>query len=187
MHVLRNFRVFKGPEWSITDQQADSAADHITPTSDSSQSSSHRSLYRKKVKVALTRLLSVGFRSWSRFLAVSLLVTWVINPAIGCNYFPPGLQLPSRPLRGLVPISLLGEQRHDGCEQFAYDWYPTASRLRFKPRSYCAWVQHANGSNGILSPGLWLTSPAGWLPRTGISSGTLRSVIEYGLSLLYSD
>ena len=32
-----------------------------------------------------------------------------------------------------------------------------------------------------LPPGLWLTSPAGWLPRTGISSGTLRSVIEYGL------
>jgi len=24
-------------------------------------------------------------------------------------------------------------------------------------------------------------SPASWLPRTGISSGTLRSVIEYGL------
>ena len=30
---------------------------------------------------------------------------------------------------------------------------------------------------------LWLTSPAGWLPRIGISSGTLRSVIEYGLPL----
>jgi len=28
-------------------------------------------------------------------------------------------QLPSQPLRGLLPISLLGEQRHDGCEQFA--------------------------------------------------------------------
>jgi len=28
-------------------------------------------------------------------------------------------QLPSQPLRGLQPISLLGEQRHDGCEQFA--------------------------------------------------------------------
>ena len=27
-------------------------------------------------------------------------------------------------------------------------------------------------SNGSLPPGLWLTSPAGWLPRTGISSGT---------------
>ena len=38
-------------------------------------------------------------------------------------------------------------------------------------------------SNGSLPPGLWLTSPAGWLPRTAISSGTLRSVIEYGLPL----
>ena len=36
-------------------------------------------------------------------------------------------------------------------------------------------------SNGSLLPDLWLTSPAGWLPRTGISSGTLRSVIEHGL------
>jgi len=42
-------------------------------------------------------------------------------------------------------------------------------------------------SNGSLPPGLWLTSPAGWLPRTGISSGTLRSVIEYGLPLPVSD
>jgi len=34
---------------------------------------------------------------------------------------PPGLQLPLQPLRGLLllPILLLGEQRHDGCEQFA--------------------------------------------------------------------
>jgi len=38
-------------------------------------------------------------------------------------------------------------------------------------------------SNGSLPPGLWLMSPAGWLPRTGISSGTLRSAIEYGLPL----
>jgi len=36
-------------------------------------------------------------------------------------------------------------------------------------------------SNGRLPPGLWLTSPAGWLPRTGISCRTLRSAIEYGL------
>ena len=27
--------------------------------------------------------------------------------------------VPPQPLRGLLPISLLGEQRHDGCEQFA--------------------------------------------------------------------
>ena len=34
-------------------------------------------------------------------------------------YFPPGLQLPPQPLRGLLPIFLLGEQRHNECEQFA--------------------------------------------------------------------
>ena len=38
-------------------------------------------------------------------------------------------------------------------------------------------------SNGSLPPGLWLTSPAGWLPRAGVSSGTLRSAVEYGLPL----
>ena len=63
---------------------------------------------------AYTRLPSVGFWSWSRFLAISLQVKWVIHPAVGCHYFPLGPQLPSQPL-----ILLLGEQRHDGCEQFA--------------------------------------------------------------------
>ena len=38
-------------------------------------------------------------------------------------------------------------------------------------------------SNGSLPPGLWLTSSAGWLPTTGINSGTLCSVIEHGLPL----
>ena len=73
----------------------------------------------KKVKIAHTRLPSVGFRSWSRFLAVSLQVTWVINLVADYHCFPPGLQLPPQPLRGLLPILLLGEQRHNGCEQFA--------------------------------------------------------------------
>ena len=82
-----------------------------------SKSASYRII--KRVKVAHTRLPSVGFRSLSRFLAVSLQVTWVINPTIGCHYFPTGLQLPPQPLRGLLPILVLGEQRHDGCEQFA--------------------------------------------------------------------
>ena len=77
----------------------------------------------KKVKVAHTRLPSVGFRSWYRFLAVSLQVTWVINPAVG-HYCPPGLQLPSQPLRGLLPISLLGEQGHNAYE------YKTVTRQR---------------------------------------------------------
>ena len=69
--------------------------------------------------VAHTPLHSVRFRSWSRFLAVSLQVTWVIKPAVGCHYFQPGPQFPSQPLRGLLPILLLGEHRHNGWEQFA--------------------------------------------------------------------
>jgi len=42
-----------------------------------------------------------------------------LKPGVGCHYFPPGLQLPPQRLRGLLPISLLGEHWHDGCEQFA--------------------------------------------------------------------
>jgi len=41
------------------------------------------------------------------------------KPGGRLHYFPPGPQLPSQPLSGLLPISLLGEQRHDVCEQFA--------------------------------------------------------------------
>ena len=96
----------------------------------------------KKVKVAHTRLPSVGFRSWCRFLAVSLQVTWVINPAVGCHYFPTGLQLPQQPLRGLLPILLLGSTQ--------WVW---AVCLRLLPDSvatkhghFCAWFQHANHS-----------------------------------------
>ena len=96
----------------------------------------------KKVKVAHTRLPRVRYRSWSWFLAVSLQVTWVINPAVGCHYFLPGLKLASRPLRGLLPISLLGEHRHDGCEQFAWDLPDSAAAaiwtraiLRLSPAS----------------------------------------------------
>ena len=48
---------------------------------------------------------SVGCRSWSRFLAVSLQVTWVINQAVGCRYFAPGLQLPLQPLRAAAAFA----------------------------------------------------------------------------------
>jgi len=99
----------------------------------------------KKVKVAHTRLPSVEFRSWSQFLAVSLQVTWVINPTVGCRYFPPGLQLPPQHLRGLLLILLLGEEAQ-------WVW---AVCLRLLPdsiatgiwtRTFCARVQHANHS-----------------------------------------
>jgi len=45
------------------------------------------------------------------------------QPAGDVSHKPGGrlplLQLLSQALRGLLPISLLGEQRHNGCEQFA--------------------------------------------------------------------
>ena len=40
--------------------------------------------------------------------------------------------------------------------------------------------------NGSLPPGLWLMSPADWLPRTGISSGTLCSMGYISESLYYT-
>ena len=41
------------------------------------------------------------------------------KPGGRLSLIPPGPQLPSQPLRGLLLILLLGEERHDGCEQFA--------------------------------------------------------------------
>jgi len=51
-----------------------------------------------------------------------------MNPTVGCHYISPILQLPLQPLRGLLPISLLGEQRHDGCEQLVELLGPTRQR-----------------------------------------------------------
>jgi len=81
-------------------------------------------LLKKGKKVTHTRLPSIGFWSWSQCLAVSLQVRWVINPAVGCHYFPTGLQLPPQPLRGLQPVLLLGVNslpktvtwQHRGCD-----------------------------------------------------------------------
>ena len=49
----------------------------------------------------------------------------------------PAVILPSQRLTGLLPISLLGEQKHDVYEQFAQECDLTASRLRFEPRLFC--------------------------------------------------
>ena len=49
------------------------------------------------------------------------------------------------------------------------------SSSRIRVARVTAGMAESNGSG--------LQSPAGWLPRTWISSGTLRSVIEYGLPL----
>ena len=56
-----------------------------------------------------------------------------------------------------------------------------SSEIGSSPLKGCGVTVSLAESNGSLPPGLWLTSPAGWLPRTRISSGTLRSAIKYGL------
>jgi len=56
-----------------------------------------------------------------------------------------------------------------------------SSDIGSSPLKGCEGNCRPGGSNGSLPPVLWLSSSAGWLPRTGISSGTPRSVIEYGL------
>ena len=53
-----------------------------------------------------------------------------------------------------------------------------SSKIGSSPLKGCGGNCRPGGSNGSLPPSLWLTSHAGWLPRSGISSGTLRSVIE---------
>jgi len=80
----------------------------------------------KKVKVAHTRLPSVGFGADPGSCSqpagnVSHKPGGRTDSHLftGTHYFLPGLQLPSQPLTGLLPISLHGEQKHDGCEQFA--------------------------------------------------------------------
>ena len=73
-------------------------------------------------KVARIRLPSVGFPE---------LIPVLGSQPAGDVSQKPGGRLPlhsarlavtparPQPLRGLLPISLLGEQRHDGCKQFA--------------------------------------------------------------------
>jgi len=72
----------------------------------------------KKVKVIHTRLPSM----------VPELIPVLGSQPAGDVSHKPGGRLPllsarpavtPQPLRGLLPVSLLGEQRHNGCEQFA--------------------------------------------------------------------
>jgi len=91
-----------------------------------------------QVKVAHTRVPSVE---------VPDLIPVLGSQPAGDVSYKPGGRLPlfsARPavtlatIRGLLPVSLVGEQRHDGREPFAKDCYPTASRLRFEPGPFCA-------------------------------------------------
>ena len=49
-------------------------------------------------------ITSVGLRADHGFLAVSPQVTLVINPVVGCRYFPPGQRLLSQSKRSPPPL-----------------------------------------------------------------------------------
>jgi len=61
-----------------------------------------------------------------------------------------------------------------------YNLVPVNGRWRLVAGEVTAGLAESNGS---LPLGFWLWSPAGWLQRTGISSGTLRSFWVWDLSL----
>ena len=55
-----------------------------------------------------TRINERRDRSWSRSLGSQHAAGIVMNPAVGCHYFPPGLQLPSQPENGTHDLSITG-------------------------------------------------------------------------------
>jgi len=61
-----------------------------------------------------------------------------------------------------------------------YNLVPVKKRLGIKPESL---NQNPAESSGMATPRLWPWLPADWLPKTGISSGILRSHRVYGPQL----
>jgi len=59
---------------------------------------------------------------------------------------------------------------HCLCHQ-QYNWWEANGRWRLVARKVTAGLAESRPNAGLPS-GLWLPSPTGWLPRTGISSGT---------------
>jgi len=140
-----------------------------------------------------------GFRSWSRFLAVSLQVTWVINPAVDCHYLKTFRQACSYP-----------RNSEEGCYQFFSAWWTETREtrwvwtvcLRLLPDSVaaaiwtrallrlCAWVQHAHHSaTGTVSVkkrevGRSWSPMIAWLTR--IFSQFLHACIDYSGYLIFS-
>jgi len=104
----------------------------------------------------------------------------VINPAVGCHYFPPGLQLNST----LATLKRAATKFAAWWTQAQWVWtlclrllaYPTASRLRFEPRPFCAWVQHANHSaaDGYY-PSSWFYIPTACTVNTNSNSSVFRA------------
>jgi len=70
---------------------------------------------------------------------------WVINPAVGCHYFSPGLQLHLQPLRGLLPYFAAWWRGTMGVNSLP-KLLPDSVVTAIWTRAFCAWVQHSNHS-----------------------------------------
>ena len=90
-------------------------------------------IIKSKVTYSIT---SVGHGADAGFLAVSPQVTLVINPVVGCRYFPAGTQLLSHPKRSLpwpVPNYTVWWQRHTGVSSLpkaATQWCPARTETQ---------------------------------------------------------
>ena len=73
--------------------------------------------------IATKNVIMTFIKGHSERRVPELIPVFGSQPAGDVSHKPSGklplLQLLSQALRGLLPISLLGEQRHNGCEQFA--------------------------------------------------------------------
>jgi len=145
----------------------------------------------------------------ARWLCVKVLDYWAqhLIPVLGSQppgdaSHKPGGGLPLHSARPIVtfpthrpvPISLLGEQRQDMCEHFC-DCYRTALWLRFEPRLFCTWVQHANHSatkppfvlpNIIKTPGKFCQQTSSSLDLPTDSWGKNVNPYSSSLTLLSS-
>jgi len=102
--------------------------------------------YRLQSRVPYS-ITSVGHWADPGFLAVNLQVTFVINPVVGCHYFPPGPRLLSQPKitgvlqkRYLAKLSgehisvdfdcwIIGVSGHPGHPQWLHHWWETMGWL----------------------------------------------------------
>jgi len=137
------------------------------------------SFYRREARplvcLSLVGVLSQKLHGSSWFLAYPILYCGSVAKWLACWTQGAQTGLGSNRSRNAV-----------GWQSWANCSYPSclcspSSEIGSSPLKVNAGLAESNGS---LPRGLWLTSPAGWLPRTGISSGTLRSAVEYGLPFL---
>ena len=92
--------------------------------------------------------------------------THIINPAVGCHYFPPGQQLPSQPsgitaLRPVLSYTTWWQEAHR-CEKLAQSFYAVMpgrdchGRVTGKiPRQWGAWPRRSRGRMVACSGRRW--------------------------------